>query len=113
MTVTAPDGSILIANGGTFLDGVDPSGDYTVKLTQYGVYDVTIRAEDSSGRIQTFNYVINVVDMEPPVLHVEGSLPAEAQIGDTILLPAVRAEDNLSDELQVYCFIVKPNGAMI
>ena len=51
--------------------------------------------------------------MEPPVLHVEGSLPAEAQIGDTILLPAVRAEDNLSDELQVYCFIVKPNGAMI
>lgn len=113
MTVTAPDGSILIANGGTFLDGVDPSGDYTVKLTQYGVYDVTIRAEDSSGRIQTFNYVINVVDMEPPVLHVEGSLPVEAQIGDTILLPAVRAEDNLSDELQVYCFIVKPNGAMI
>ena len=81
--------TVLDISGGTL--SFDKAGTYTVSW--YAV------DEDGNEALQSFTVRVGE-DKEPPVISV-GELPAEAQVGDVITLPAYSAEDAVSGACEV------------
>lgn len=110
-TVYAPDGSIAKDINGTELKEIPVDESYTLKLEAYGVYRVAYTATDWNGRAeQTFSYVLEVVDAIPPVIILNGEVPAEATVGSAIEIPLARAVDFIDGVRDVYAYILGPDG---
>lgn len=115
LTVKAPDGTFATAVDGTILNGVDPSLEYTVKLSSYGTYTVIYTAvENNAPRLNTneYSYEIIVEDDEAPTFTTNGNAPTTAAKGDTIVLPKYAVRDNVSASENIVSYVVvrNPNG---
>lgn len=106
LIVKAPDGSVVFEG--------KPDNDITFKLTQYGMYDVEYTAEDSSGRIQIDDSVIEVFDKEKPQIMIKGDIPATLKVGESLSVPDALLFDNLTpvDKLRLYIFVTDPRLVM-
>lgn len=101
VTVVAPDGTLLYDNA-----AID---NYKITLSQYGTYFVRYTATDSSGRTQTNEISLMVLDEQPPVLTVEKAQET-AYVGSSVAIAGYGAKDNVSDSenIKVKVFIRSP-----
>lgn len=110
-TVYAPDGSIAKDVNGMELASIPVNESYSLCLDHYGVYRVSFAASDWNGREETtFSYVLEVADAVPPVIVLNGDVPTEAAVGDTIAIPLARAVDLIDGTRDVYAYILCPDG---
>lgn len=110
-TVYTPDGSIATDINGKVLQNIALNESYRIKLDSYGNYRVSFVAEDWNGRKEkSFSYVMEVVDIVPPVITLNGTVPSEANVGDVIDIPLAKAIDIIDGVRSVYAFIYSPDG---
>ena len=110
VTVTAPDGSIL-------LDKADPTKEYSVCLNAYGAYYVQYSVSDTFNRSPNqagYTYAFVVEDEEAPTLILDKKLITQATVGETYVLPNYKVSDNVSEakNIVVLRYFVGPNGRM-
>ena len=113
LTVEAPDHKPVTAVDGTKLFEADPTKTYTIKLDQYGLYQVSYVAVDENNQISVLSMVINVIDSEAPVIKLSKGYATTGKVGEDFAVAQATVSDNLSTEedIMMYCVIVKPNGA--
>lgn len=111
-TVYAPSGEIAKDVDGKELSNIPVGESYKLALQEYGVYRVGYTATDWNDRAETtFSYVLEVVDAVPPVIILNGEVPAEATVGDTVSIPLARATDLLDGSCDVYAYFLRPDGS--
>ncbi len=103
VTITAPDGTVLLSNAPADIE-------YKLTLGQYGTYMVVYKAEDSAGNIITTTKSILVSDDRAPTLTFNGDIAKTAKVGDTINLPSYTISDNDPSGVIVDITFRKPNG---
>lgn len=116
LTVTDPDGNVVIDLDGNSLEGADGRGAYRFRIEQYGSYKVSYVAKDGTGfQDGVFNYVIPVEDKTAPEIAFAGEARAEYKKGETILLPEFRVSDNLSatENITVYRYVTTSSGSNV
>ena len=92
---------------GRELTDCDSMGYYDFKLTEYGMYTVTVSIEDElvANTRGSISYTINVTDYRKPVVVMDTSTRS-AKVGDKLVLPAFSVE--ISD-YDCYVTIKAPN----
>ena len=92
---------------------ISSNEDITIKLTQYGSYDITYYAVDSYGnRINgPSNYLVYVIDNVKPEVKPETKLPTEVKVGDKIHVPKPIITDNKDATVEEYTImVILPTG---
>lgn len=116
VTIVAPDGSIVSTVDGVELNEVDATLDYEIKLTQYGLYTVSVTAKESDGwkysNKSVFEYVVSVIDGEKPTITFEKEFDTKIEVGDLLIIPDYEVADNYStaDKITVMTVITNPKG---
>ena len=109
MTVKAPDGSIVVSNDGTTLnDKANPSRNYFITLNQFGIYNISFTATDSSNNVGQYSYIIRVLDNINPVI-ILGEKQTTAKLNESITIASFSVSDNVSENIVVQKFIRFPN----
>lgn len=101
--VMAPDGTKL-------LSGADARKAHTVKLGQYGAYMITYVLKDGSNNTERIYRTVYVLDSEPPVVTLEGSLKDAYRTGSTVTLPKATASDAVDGDVKVKVLVVDALG---
>lgn len=116
-TVTVKQGdNVVTAIDGTALENADPTKAYTIKLDVADRYTVIYNAEDSfSEKTASLSYILHVVDATAPEISFAQSLPTEAKLGDTLVIPDFTVTDNTTPTEQIVVLknVVTPNGMMV
>ena len=116
LTVVAPDGSIVSSVDGVELNEVNAVVDYEIKLTQYGLYTVSVTAKESDGwkysNKTTFEYVVSVIDGEKPTITFDKEFDTKIEVGELLIIPKYEVADNYSaaDKITVMTVITNPKG---
>ena len=111
-TVKGVGGEIMKDVDGVPLERIALSERHTVKLDKYGVYRVSYYAEDWNGKKEDdFGYIMEVVDLTPPVLAVFGDAPKNVKKGDKMTVPKAVAIDEIDGETDVTVFVMLPDGS--
>ncbi len=113
LTVTAPDGKVVVAKDGTELKNADGSLEYEIALKKYGSYIVAYSTEDSSGNRASLTYLLTVIDDEAPVITMSGKVPAEGKVGEKIILPEATAKDKIDGEVSVNYYVITNQGQFV
>ncbi len=103
VTITAPDGTVL-------LDNAPADIEYKLTLGQYGTYMVVYAAKDGTGNIITTTKSLLVSDERAPALKFSSGIAKTAKVGDTIDLPTYTVIDNGASKVVVEVTLRKPNG---
>lgn len=112
VTVYDPEDGIVESTDGVLLQCADPTREYTVKLTKYGVYRVSYVAMDSFGNTRRFNYMLPVADRTAPVIEFKHAPALSIAANGTIVIPDYTVRDNLSvaEKITVNKYIISPSG---
>ena len=110
VTVTTPSGKVVKDVNGVALENVPADRDYTIKLVEYGQYQVTYKSIDWAGEEGVSTYAINIFDQRAPKVSIKGEWSAAAKVGDTVVLPEVEISDDYSSfyEISVYRMVRNP-----
>lgn len=111
VTVTAPDGTIL-------LDKADATKDYEFDVTQYGNYDIKYLVADSAGTATVERsapgYIVTIRDKIAPTITVNGEVPASINANSVFTAPTADVADNrIGGSATLWVWWVMPNGQMI
>lgn len=91
--VTAPSGK-------TIIDDMPADSEYSVELSELGIYRIVYTAYDKNGNRALAGSTINAEDSVAPVLNVDtSSIKSVYRVGSTVTLPEVTVTD---DTAQVY-----------
>lgn len=114
VTVKSPSGKIVKDVNGKELNEVDPSIEYSFKLTESGQYRVTYTAIDSEYNEATTSYGINILDKVAPTIKL-GSASTTAKVGETVKLPVISVSDDVTaaENVKVYAVMRTSDGALI
>ncbi len=118
ITVTDPAGQVVTALDGTKLSQADPTVNYTVKLDQYGQYNVRLVAADTfNGKANetVLPYTVNVDDEEKPEITFTGEFAAAAKVGDILVMPSFTVTDNVTaqENILIRKYIYTPEGRLL
>ncbi len=116
ITVTDPAGQVVTALDGTKLSQADPTVSYTVKLDQYGQYNVRLVASDTfNGKANEtiLPYTVTVDDEEKPELTFIEEVVSAAKVGDILVLPAFTVTDNVTQQVIVQKYVYTPGGRLL
>lgn len=105
LTVYKPDNTLLCENA--FIDE-----DIQVLADGYGTFNLEYYAYDHNGNKQMLTYSITVKDTKPPVIRINGDVPETGKAGDSISLPSADAFDNHSENIEVFMFVLAPDGKL-
>ena len=98
-------GSTFSDPGATAEDAVDGTVTVTVSGTvdtsTVGTYTLTYRAEDSAGNEASKTRTVNVLDVTPPVITLNGANMMDVMLGDTFTDPGATATDNVDGTVNV------------
>ncbi|MBP3423246.1 MAG: hypothetical protein J6K86_05730 [Clostridia bacterium] len=110
VTVTSPSGKVVKDVNGVELQNVPANIDYTIKLVEYGQYQVTYKSTDWAGEEGVSTYAVNIFDQRAPKLSIKGEWSATAKVGDVVVLPEVEIRDDSSSfyEISVYRMVRNP-----
>lgn len=108
VTVTIRDGA---ANTIAGFNKAKANEERTLILSSYGTYVVTYTAKDGNGRSTTRTFLMKVVDSEPPVITVEGSVPTTLKRGGKITIPKFTVTDNES-KTTAFVLLYLPDGSV-
>ncbi len=103
VTITAPDGKVLLENAPADIE-------YKLTFGQYGTYLVVYTAKDSAGNVITTTKSLLVSDERAPTLTFSGSISETAKVGETLALPTYTVADNDIAGVKVEITLRKPNG---
>lgn len=103
------DAKPVTATDGTVMYQVSCDRNYTIKLTNYGQYNIRYVYEDSIGNKEEKNLYVYAEDREAPVLSTDDCVEVKS-VGDTYKLSGVTAKDNVDKDIQVRCVVVRPDG---
>ena len=118
-SVTTPSGSYAQSLDGVTLDGkCDVGRDYTVKLSEYGYYNVTYTYVDQNGRRNDATGMIIVSNRVAPTIALQGVADGDVitvKVGSEVRIAGYTVSDDLtpSDELVTYCAAYHPTGKYI
>ncbi len=118
MTVTAPDGTIVVDTDGVVLENVVPNKSYFISLSQYGQYKATYRAVEKDWVKENLLELVQsifVVDEIPPQIHFTNATQTTAKVGDVLVLPDFVVDDNLTapEDIRVERGVFTPTGKYI
>ena len=105
VTVTGPDGKVLLNN-------VNIDKDITLKITEYGKYKIQYKAVDTSGKAETFDEYVTCLNTTKPVITVSGEVTKSIKLGGVITLPSATATDDVDETVEVKYFIVESTGTI-
>ena len=115
VTVRNPNGDIVTDISGVYLDNVDASKEYKIRLTEFGQYRVLYKAEELnwSGNSATSSVVVNVLDTVAPEITISSPKTA-AKVGDIVVVPKIIVSDDNSsaENITVTKFVVSPDGKL-
>lgn len=115
MTVKQGDQTVTALDG-TVLENADPTKEYTIVADVADRYTVQYTAEESfSEKEGGITYILHVVDASAPQLQWGQTLPANANVGDTVCIPEFTLSDNktAAEELIVLKTVVCPSGVIV
>ena len=115
MTVSAPDGSIVVDNKGLKLENVATDKSYFITLTQYGKYSITYNvAEKDWVKVNKLEMVkaVFVIDEAAPQVAFTNATQTTAKVGDTISCPDVVYKDNVTknEDMHIVSGVYNPYG---
>ena len=115
MTVTAPDGTIVVDNNGVALKDVATDKSYFVTLSQYGKYVATYTAVEEDWVTENplvLSEAIFVIDEQKPQVAFTNATQTTAKVGDVITLPSIVYRDNVSltENIRVVAGVYNPLG---
>lgn len=111
--VTGPDGQALVSTDGETLDNVPAVYGQTIRLEEYGNYQVIYTAADASGRSErTVTYTISVIDDMAPVITPQANMRESYALDGTVVIPKVTVTDNetAAENISVKKYVVLPTG---
>ena len=111
ITVKRPDDSIYVGADGTVYDNILYENQHAVVLDEFGKFSISAVCTDNDGHKGSFSYIVSVVDDEKPVLTIEGRVPTEGKVGETILLPSCSVADNNDGQATARIILRSYNGA--
>ena len=112
VTVTDPNGNVMTAQDGTYLEKAEIGKDYAVLLDKFGYYRVSYYAEDWYSNIErNFIYQFIVEDTIAPEIQVSQK-DLNGKVGKNIKLPRAKVSDNYSsaEQLRLSVFAVSESG---
>ncbi len=116
MTVYKPNGEIATDKDGVKLDKVSAASDISIRLTEYGQYKVSYRAEEIGwwGRSRSFQYMINVSDGVAPTITLNGG-DSVCKKGDVYRLPSYVVSDDIAsaENIAITITVLNPNGKIV
>jgi hypothetical protein len=112
----------VIGNGG-FVQSVEgvvlnnvPAGvgvRYRIAAADYDTFIVRYTAKNSDNGIPVSkSYTIYIPDRTPPVITVDGAIPATAKLGAAVTIPAASAVDNADAVPTVSVILIDPSGKL-
>ncbi len=104
LTLTAPDKTKLYENA-------TPTAAGKRVLDKIGVYILNVITADDGGAKTSVNYRIVVEDKEVPVLTLGGSVPANAEKGETVKLCGASATDESAVKVKIT--VIRPDGKVV
>jgi hypothetical protein len=115
LTVTAPDGSIVVDQDGLKLENVATDKTYYIHLTQYGKYQITYTAMEVDWVAQNVLSLVKsvfVIDESAPQVQFINATQTTAKVGDTVAIPDVIYQDNLTpnEKISVMRSVINPYG---
>ena len=110
MTVRDPNGQVVTDVDGLKLENVSFDRSYFINLEMYGSYSVKYSAMDWMEREQDYSFALLVVDDQAPVITLDGEMKTEVKQGKKVKIANPTATDNVDGEVQVYVYLVDPNG---
>lgn len=119
VTVSVYDaaGNVISDVNGLKLENVSADRDYTVKLTEYGVYNVRYVAQEENWADNKKNFIayITVADEIAPVIEITSGYTKEINVGETIILPDITVNDNLSaaENIKITKYVINSDGRFI
>ena len=82
----------------------------TFTVTECGTYTITYKVTDSAKNTASDKIEFAVYDPVKPTLSFDGEIASEAKVGQKIDLPMYTISDNNPDGVQVYAYIMAPDG---
>ena len=116
LETTVYDGDMNVINdvNGKPVANIPDQQEVIFKAEKAGVYMVSCKMMDSSGRMATRIRVIYVYDKTPPTITMNGEVPKTVALNGKLTLPAATADDNGGQEnVDLNVFIVYPSGRML
>ena len=115
MTVTAPDGTVVVDNDGVKLENVPTTKSYFITLNQYGQYKATYTAVEKDWVTENPLVLVEsifVIDEQKPQVAFTNATQTTAKVGDVITLPDIVVRDNVTEteNLRVVSGVFNPNG---
>lgn len=89
---------------GKTVETVEVLDGYEVTVDEYGIYDVTFLATDSSGNVDKRPAVIHVFDRTAPQI-IAPKLPTRVKVGATLTLPKATVVDNACEKCTTWIYV--------
>ncbi len=117
MTVSAPDGTVVLDNNGLALENVSTDKSYFITLSSYGKYQISYAAVEENWVTENplvIEESVFVVDEDAPLVVFKNATQTTAKLGDTITQPDIAYQDNLTseEELHIVRAVINPYGRM-
>lgn len=113
-TVETPNRQIAVSTDGVRLENVLMTGtEYLLDIEEYGIYYVTYKATDSSGKWLELTYSLSVADHAPPTVRLLNK-QTQGKVGAEISVATAEVRDNSSatENIRVIVALLSPDGLM-
>lgn len=111
VTLTDHNGEIVTSVDGVKLENVSTNEVLYFKAEKYGNYLLTYTATDEAGKTTTYYRAINVEDIVPPEIQVNGEIAEKVKTGSDVGVPFATVTDNLDDDPMHLRILVLPDGS--
>lgn len=116
LETTLYDGDTEIVNdiNGKPIVNIPDQEEVVFKAQKAGVYMVSCKMTDSSGRMATRIRVLYIYDKTAPTITMAGEVPSTVALNGKLSLPAATADDNSGQEnVDLNVCIIYPSGRML
>ena len=111
VTLTDHNGEIVTSVDGVRLENVSAEEVLYFKAEKYGNYLLTYTATDEAGKTTTYYRAINVEDIVPPEIQVNGEIAETVKTGSDVAVPFASVTDNLDEAPMLLRILVLPDGS--
>ena len=111
VTLTDHNGEIVTSVDGVRLENVSAEEVLYFKAEKYGNYLLTYTATDEAGKTTTYYRAINVEDIVPPEIQVNGEIAETVKTGSDVAVPFAFVTDNLDEAPMLLRILVLPDGS--
>lgn len=104
--------SVTVRKGMELIYSGVPDRSISILVTGAASYTVTYSAEDSSGNRAAATHILKAYNKSKPTITLSGNVPATADRGNRVSLPAATAVDYRGESIAVMVYVIDPIGMM-